>query len=285
MMSIAGTDMKIARTVSEISSFLNKSSRSIGLVPTMGSLHEGHIALIKKARSLCKTVVVSIFVNPTQFAPDEDLNIYPRDFEHDKIVCENSGADIIFYPSVDEIYPNGFLTAVKVNKLTEVLEGESRPSHFEGVTTIVAKLFNIIHPNLAFFGKKDAQQLIVIQKMIADLNIPTEIVSIETVREPNGLAYSSRNIYLSDKQRKEAVVLYQALKRAESVIKWGQKECSIIEKVIEREIKKSKEATIDYISCNEVNNLSKLSRIIENNSLILLAVFFGKTRLIDNIWL
>jgi len=284
-MSTAGADMKIARTVKEISSFLNENSRPIGLVPTMGSLHEGHIALIKKARSLCKTVVVSIFVNPAQFAPDEDLNIYPRDFEHDRIVCENSEADIVFYPSVDEIYPDGFLTAVKVNKLTEVLEGESRPSHFEGVTTVVAKLFNIIHPNFAFFGKKDAQQLIVIQKMIADMNMPAEIVSIETVREPNGLAYSSRNVYLSDKQRKEAVVLYQALKRAESVIKWGQKECSIIEKVIEREIKKSKEAKIDYISCNKVNNLSKLSKIIENNSLISLAVFFGKTRLIDNIWL
>ncbi len=276
--------MRIAKTVDEVRSFLKESGHSVGFVPTMGFLHKGHVELIKKARKLCKTVVVSIFVNPTQFTPNEDLSIYPRDFEHDKTICENNGVDIIFYPPADEIYHDSFLTTVTVVKLTDVLEGKSRPTHFEGVTTVVAKLFNIIMPDLAFFGKKDAQQLIIIRKMVEDLNMPLKIVSVETVREKNGLACSSRNNYLNDKQKKQAVVLYKALKKAEAAIKMGQKECSIIEKIIEMEIKKSEEANIDYISCNKIDDMTKLNKIIENTSLISLAVSFGKTRLIDNIW-
>ncbi|HDH10472.1 MAG TPA: pantoate--beta-alanine ligase [Deltaproteobacteria bacterium] len=277
--------MKIAKTVREMRSLVKNSKRPIGLVPTMGSLHKGHEELIKRARLMCKTVAVSIFVNPTQFAPNEDLNSYPRNFVNDRNLCIDNGADILFYPPIEEIYPDNFSTTVKVNKLTEVLEGKSRPSHFEGVTTIVAKLFMMIMPDFAFFGKKDAQQLIVIQKMTDDLNMPISIIPVETVRKPNGLAYSSRNSYLNEKQRREAVVLYNALMRAKTIVRTGEKRWNVIKKEMENEIGKSKEAKIDYISCSRTDNLAELNEINENNSLISLAVFFDKTRLIDNIWL
>jgi len=277
MMSTAGNNMKIAKTVKELRSLIKNSRRPIGLVPTMGSLHKGHMEL--------KTVVVSIFVNPTQFAPNEDLNSYPRNFVNDQNLCTDNGVDILFYPPTEEIYPNDFSTIVKVNKLTEVLEGKSRPSHFEGVTTIVAKLFMMVMPDFAFFGKKDAQQLIVIQKMTGDLNMPISIIPVETVRKQDGLAYSSRNSYLNEKQRREAVVLYNALMRAKTIVQAGQRKWNVIKEEMEKEIGKSKEAKIDYISCNRTDSLSELNEINENNSLISLAVFFDKTRLIDNIWL
>ena len=271
--------------IHSLSKKLKREGNSIGFVPTMGFLHEGHLSLVKESKKNNDVTIVSIFVNPTQFAPNEDLNSYPRNFVNDRNLCIDNGADILFYPPIEEIYPDNFSTTVKVNKLTEVLEGKSRPSHFEGVTTIVAKLFMMIMPDFAFFGKKDAQQLIVIQKMTDDLNMPISIIPVETVRKPNGLAYSSRNSYLNEKQRREAVVLYNALIIAKTIVRTGEKRWNVIKKEMENEIGKSKEAKIDYISCSRTDNLAELNEINENNSLISLAVFFDKTRLIDNIWL
>ncbi len=285
MRLIAGINMKTVETIDELRSLIKNSPRPIGFVPTMGYLHKGHAQLIKKARLMCKTVVVSIFVNPTQFAPDEDFSSYPRDFEHDRSVCLENGADLIFYPSDKEVYPEDFLTTVKVKKLTEVLEGKSRPTHFEGVTTIVAKLFMMVMPDFAFFGKKDAQQLIVIKKMVSDLNMPVSIVPVEIVREPDGLAYSSRNVYLDKKQREEATLLYKGLMRAKKAFESGEKDCDSLKKLIREEIAKAEGAKIDYISFNRIDNLNELDRIEKGNTLLSLAVFFGKTRLIDNIWL
>lgn len=261
-----------------------RKNASIGFVPTMGYLHEGHLALIKQAKEDNDIAVVSIFVNPTQFSPNEDLDKYPRDFERDKMLCEQNGVDYIFYPSKENMYPEGFQTYVSVDKLTKVLEGASRPTHFRGVTTVVNKLFNIIKPDKAYFGKKDAQQLLVIKRMVKDLNMDIEIVGMPIIRENDGLAMSSRNKYLNPDERKSAICLHQSLDRAKDLIKSGVNSADNIKNEMRKLIESYKYTKIDYISINRISDLRELADIEKQNTLVSLAVFVGNTRLIDNIW-
>ncbi|OGX14917.1 MAG: pantoate--beta-alanine ligase [Omnitrophica WOR_2 bacterium RBG_13_41_10] len=270
------------RIMSGLSCKIKMQHKTIGLVPTMGALHEGHLSLIRRARKDNDYVVVSIFVNPTQFSPKEDLKKYPRPLKQDMRLCKKEGVDIIFYPSVEMMYPKDYKTYIKVSKLDEVLCGKFRPGHFQGVTTVVAKLFNIVSADNAYFGQKDAQQAIIIQKMVIDLNIPVRIKITPTVREKDGLAMSSRNAYLNQKERKEAVVLYQALKLAGRLIKQGNKNSADIIKRMQYLILTKKSAKIQYLAIVDTQDLRLVSRIKEK-ILIALAVSIGKTRLIDNI--
>ena len=258
--------------------------KEIGFVPTMGYLHEGHLSLVRQAKKDNDVVIVSIFVNPLQFAPNEDYESYPRDIKRDEELLKKEGVDVLFYPSVQDMYPDGFQTYVQVENLTKVLEGRSRPTHFRGVTTVVLKLFNITKPHRAYFGKKDAQQLIVIKRMVRDLNLDVEIVGMPIVREEDGLAMSSRNKYLNDEERKQAVCLYRALRRAEELIKGGVYDAERIKKEMEDVIKLYPLAEIDYISINRISDLEELDRVEDGNTLVSLAVRIGKTRLIDNMW-
>ena len=258
--------------------------KEIGFVPTMGYLHEGHLSLVRQAKKDNDVVIVSIFVNPLQFAPNEDYESYPRDIKRDEELLKKEGVDVLFYPSVQDMYPDGFQTYVQVENLTKVLEGRSRPTHFRGVTTVVLKLFNITKPHRAYFGKKDAQQLIVIKRMVRDLNLDVEIVGMPIVREEDGLAMSSRNKYLNDEERKQAVCLYRALRRAEELIKGGVYDAERIKKEMEDVIKLYPLAEIDYISINRISDLAELDRVEDGNTLVSLAVRIGKTRLIDNMW-
>ncbi len=260
-----------------------KQGQSIGLVPTMGYLHEGHLALVKEARRQCDRVVVSIFVNPIQFGVGEDFEQYPRDLEQDSTLLEKEKVDALFSPSIRDMYPGGFQTFVEVyGEITEKMCGASRPGHFKGVTTVVSKLFNICLPDRAYFGQKDAQQLMVVEKMVRELNFPLEIVRVPIVREKDGLAMSSRNVYLSPEERAEALVLYRALKMAEEEIKNGEREIGIIRQKMEELIRACPRAAIDYIAINNANDLSEL-QTCSDQVLIALAVKFGKTRLIDNL--
>lgn len=254
----------------------------VGLVPTMGYLHEGHLALVRRARTENSSVVVSIFVNPAQFGPQEDFEKYPRDHVLDLAILEKEKTDIVFMPSVAEMYPPQFNSWVEVGKVTERLEGASRPGHFRGVTTVVAKLFNIVEPTRAYFGQKDAQQAIVIKKMVADLNMNLEIVTVPTVREPDGLAMSSRNIYLNPQERQTALVLYQALSLAQQLWSQGEKDAEQIRQQMLALIKKQPLATIDYVSIADTETLDELDTV-KPPALVSLAVRIGKTRLIDNI--
>jgi pantoate--beta-alanine ligase len=279
--------MKIIKTVQEMQELADKlrsAGKSIGFVPTMGYLHPGHLSLVRIAKQQTDFVVVSIFVNPLQFGPAEDFDRYPRDFKRDEQLLEKEGANAIFYPELTEMYPSGFSTSVAVEKLTEQLCGKSRPGHFTGVTTVVAKLFNIVKPDKAIFGQKDAQQAFVIKRMVRDLNFDIEIVIAPTMREPDGLAMSSRNSYLSPEERKESAVLYQALQLAENLIRQGEKEAGTIIKEMEILIRSKPSARIDYVSIVDTENLQPVKKI-EGEVLIALAVRFGKTRLIDNILL
>ena len=221
----------------------------------MGFLHEGHLSLIRKAKSECDIVVVSVFVNPTQFAPSEDYSRYPRDIERDAALASESGCDILFVPTAEEMYPSEFASYVAVEQLSAVLEGKFRPTHFKGVTTVVAKLFNIVQPRIAYFGQKDAQQFIIIKKMVSDLNIPIHIEIIPTVREADGLAMSSRNVYLSHDERKNAVVLNQSLKHAETVIRSGERDSSVIIASMRDLIQSKNPAQIDYIEIVDTTTL------------------------------
>jgi len=268
----------------ELADKLRSAGKSIGFVPTMGYLHPGHLSLVRIAKQQTDFVVVSIFVNPLQFGPAEDFDRYPRDFKRDEQLLEKEGANAIFYPELTEMYPSGFSTSVAVEKLTEQLCGKSRPGHFTGVTTVVAKLFNIVKPDKAIFGQKDAQQAFVIKRMVRDLNFDIEIVIAPTMREPDGLAMSSRNSYLSPEERKESAVLYQALQLAENLIRQGEKEAGTIIKEMEILIRSKPSARIDYVSIVDTENLQPVKKI-EGEVLIALAVRFGKTRLIDNILL
>jgi len=254
----------------------------VGFVPTMGYLHEGHLALVKRARAENRWVIASIFVNPAQFGPQEDFNDYPRDPQRDLAMLEKEKTDIVFMPSVAEMYPAQFNSRVEVNKVTERLEGASRPGHFRGVTTVVAKLFNIIQPTKAYFGQKDAQQAIVIRKMVADLNMNLEIVTIPTVREPDGLAISSRNTYLNPQQRQAAAVLYQALSLAQQLWAQGEKNAQLLRQEMTGLIQKQPLATIDYVSIADADTLDELDTD-RSPALVSLAVKIGSTRLIDNI--
>jgi len=275
-------NMKVVETVDEMKRLSRELIEPMGFVPTMGYLHEGHLSLVKRARMENASVVVSIFVNPTQFGPKEDFRTYPRDTQRDLALLEKEKTDVVFMPSEAEIYPDGFNGWVEVSKLTERLEGASRPGHFKGVTTVVAKLFNIVGPTKAYFGQKDAQQAIVINKMVADLNMNLEVVTCPTVREPDGLAMSSRNIYLNPEERQAALVLYQALNLAQTLWSQGEKDAKRIRQQMTGLIQEQPLANIDYVSIADPKTLKELEEV-SPPALASLAVRFGKTRLIDNV--
>lgn len=254
---------------------------SVGFVPTMGYLHEGHESLIKRAASENHKVVVSIFVNPTQFGPNEDLEKYPRDLKKDSLICEAAGADLIFHPEVEEMYASDACTAVNMSGLTSGLCGKSRPTHFSGVCTVVTKLFNIVPADKAYFGEKDAQQLAIIKNMVEDLNIDIKIVGCPIVREEDGLAKSSRNIYLSSQEREAALILNKSLKAAKKAIEAGVKNTSDLKGLIVEIIEEEPLAKIDYVEIVDSKSLKNVE-VIENDVLVALAVYIGKTRLIDN---
>ncbi|MCP1421667.1 pantoate--beta-alanine ligase [Paenibacillus xylanexedens] len=287
--------MKVLRTIAELRQELSlkrqaiRSSASVvGLVPTMGYLHQGHASLMQAARQQSDIVVLSIFVNPIQFGPNEDFDSYPRDEARDVETARSQGVDIVFIPSVEEMYPQATQTTVSVSKLTERLCGASRPGHFDGVTTVVSKLFNIVQPQRAFFGMKDAQQVAVIQQMVNDLNMPVEIVPCPIVREEDGLALSSRNVYLNPEQRTQALVLSKALRAAQEAADTGvATPAADIRRILREHIATSPLAVIDYAEIQAFPSLEPLADQEEvqgrDDLLIALAVKFGKTRLIDNI--
>lgn len=279
--------MQIIKTSKELNDWAGKNKnngKTIGLVPTMGYLHEGHKSLIQKSSSQNDLTVVSVFVNPTQFGENEDLDSYPRDLERDKKAAEEAGADIIFHPSAADMYPENYGTYVSVDSgITKILCGKSRPIHFRGVTTVVAKLFNLSMADRAYFGQKDAQQLAVILRMVSDLNMNIEIVPCPIVRESDGLAMSSRNTYLSSEERKQAPVLSKSLKIAEESIHNGEKDLKTIKNSIRKIISEAPLADIEYIEAYTFPGLSECGSILSEKTLIALAVRFGSTRLIDNI--
>jgi len=267
----------------KLSESARKEGKIIGFVPTMGYLHEGHLSLIRTARKRCDLLVVSIFVNPTQFGPNEDLNSYPRDFERDSKLCEKEGVDVIFAPSAEEMYPDGYSTWVEVKgPVTEVLCGAFRPGHFRGVTTVVAKLFNIVQPHFAVFGQKDAQQLVVIKKMTRELNFPVEIVAAPTVREKDGLAMSSRNEYLNENERKVAPKIYQSLILAKNMLLSGERDTEKIKNEMRKFLESAKLIKIQYIDIVDADTLKPLKNA-QGRVMVALAAFLGRARLIDNI--
>jgi pantoate--beta-alanine ligase len=273
--------MKVIETIAGMREARRLAEGTVGFVPTMGYLHEGHLSLVRRARQENDLAVVSIFVNPTQFGPGEDLARYPRDIPRDLAMLEPL-TDIVFMPSTAEMYPPGFNSWVNVAGVTEMLEGAARPGHFRGVATVCAKLFNIVQPNRAYFGQKDAQQLAVIQKMVRDLDMPLEVVPCETVREPDGLAMSSRNTYLNIEQRQAAAVLYRALSLARERWRAGERGAAELRRQMTELIKKEPLANIEYISVADANTLKELDKIA-GPALVSMAVKIGKTRLIDNI--
>ena len=276
--------MRIIKSVSEMQAYsesLRSKNIKIGFVPTMGALHDGHLSLLKKSIETTDQTVLSIFVNPAQFAPSEDFNEYPRDFRTDEESARNSGVDAIFYPSVEEIYPDGYSTFSVVEGLSDILDGVSRPSHFKGVTTIVNKLFNIVNPQFAFFGQKDAQQAVIIKKMVTDLNLNVEIIVCPTVRDEDGLALSSRNALLTREEREQAPLIYKSLVKAESLHAGGEYESSKITALIEEIISSATTAKIDYIAVVDEETLQPVEST-QSGALVAAAVFFGGTRLIDN---
>jgi pantoate--beta-alanine ligase len=268
----------------EISRSLKKEGKSIGFVPTMGYLHKGHISLIHESKKITNVTVVSIFVNPIQFAPNEDLSKYPKDFQKDKKFLIENEVDYLFFPSSKEIYPNEFQTYVEVSELTKILEGEFRPTHFKGVTTVVAILFNSIYADFAFFGQKDAQQAAIIKRMTKDLKFDIKIIICPIVREPDGLAMSSRNFYLSAKERNDALVLHDTLISVEKMIMNSKKELKNIFPEFVQKIKLCKNCRLDYLSAVESESFGIVDKIEKGKSYyILIACYIGKTRLIDNI--
>ncbi|EYE88848.1 pantoate--beta-alanine ligase [Fervidicella metallireducens AeB] len=276
--------MKIIKSIAQMKDEIKEiksKNLTIGFVPTMGYLHDGHKSLIERARIENDVVVVSVFVNPTQFGPNEDFEKYPRDEKRDADTCADSGCDILFMPETSDMYQGNYSTFVEVFGLTDRLCGASRPGHFRGVCTVVTKLFNIVKADRAYFGQKDAQQLAVIRRMVIDLNMDIEVVGCPIVRENDGLALSSRNTYLSDNERKQAVVLYQSLQRAKELISEGEYEVNTIKNEMFRIIKTSESAKVDYIEIVDNINLKPVERI-KGEILIALAVKIGNTRLIDN---
>jgi pantoate--beta-alanine ligase len=273
--------MQVVEPIFEIRALRQKLSGTVGFVPTLGFLHEGHLALVKQARMENSTVIVSIYVNPAQFAPREDFRAYPRDLNRDLALLRGEEVDIVFVPSDDEMYPPEFGSWVDVEKVTEQLEGVSRPGHFRGVATVVAKLFNIVQPSRAYFGQKDAQQVVVIKRMVADLNMGIEVVVVPTFRESDGLATSSRNIYLGPGERQAATVLFKALTLAQQLGWGGEKDAEKIRRQMVSLIQKEPLAQIDYVSIADAETLEELS-LIDRPALASLAVRIGKTRLIDN---
>jgi pantoate--beta-alanine ligase len=279
--------MDIIESVQEMSRLtreLRRAGQTIGFVPTMGFLHEGHLSLVREAKKENDRVVVSIFVNPTQFGPGEDYEEYPRDLEGDAEKLRVIGIDYIFNPEVADMYPEGYNSFVEVSGITEVLCGKSRPGHFRGVTTVVTKLFNIIQPDRAYFGQKDFQQLMVIKKMVRELNIPVEVKGLPIIREEDGLARSSRNKYLDNRERAAATALYHSLMRARELYQKGIKDTSRIKKEVIDLISSEPLARIDYVEIVDPDTLQEIKRVKEQ-ALVALAVYIGKTRLIDNLLL
>jgi pantoate--beta-alanine ligase len=281
--------MRIVRAKSELREALaepRREGKRIGLVPTMGSFHEGHLSLIRRARQDCDLVVVSLFVNPAQFAPDEDLEAYPRDEERDAAAAEREGVDLLWAPAADEIYPEDFGTTVEVSEtLTGVLEGDPKhrgPSHFRGVTTVVAKLFNAVQPDVAYLGRKDAQQAVVIERMVRDLDFPVEIEVLPTVREPDGLAMSSRNAYLSAEERTRALAISRALRAADEAAAHGERSAAALTGIVERELR---DAGIEpeYVEARDAEDLSPLADLNGRPVLVAVAARIGRARLIDNV--
>ncbi|PIS27138.1 MAG: pantoate--beta-alanine ligase [Candidatus Marinimicrobia bacterium CG08_land_8_20_14_0_20_45_22] len=277
--------MRVVSSIPETREILREirlAGKSVGLVPTMGYLHEGHLSLVDEAKKRCNFIVMSIFVNPTQFGPNEDLDKYPRDFERDEKLAQQRGVDLIFYPNVAEMYPKPYFTYVMTEQLSKTLCGASRPIHFRGVTTIVSKLFNIVQPDIAVFGQKDAQQAIIIRRMVDDLNFPVQVVVAPIVREADGLAMSSRNVYLSPEERQQAPIIFRALKSAKELVLNGNRDALAVAELIRRTIGESRLAEIEYI---EIVNSITLENVqnIESGNFVAVAVRFGKTRLIDNL--
>ncbi len=274
--------MRVARTIDEVRALRHQLSDTVGFVPTMGYLHEGHLALIRQARAENPAVIASIYVNPAQFGPGEDLASYPRDLDRDLELLQAEEADIVLFPSEAEMYPPGFSSWVDVGRIAERLEGASRPGHFRGVATVVAKMFNIIRPSRAYFGQKDAQQVLVIKRMVADLNMDVGIVAVPTLRESDGLAMSSRNVYLNPEERRAATVLFRALTLARQLRSDGEHDADEIRRRMIQLIEEEPPAQIDYVSIADAESLEELSRI-DRPALASLAVWIGGTRLIDNI--
>jgi len=275
--------MQVVTTVAEMRRLRSQMAGGVGLVPTMGYLHEGHLFLVRRARADNEYVVVTIFVNPTQFGPQDDYQRYPRDPERDLRLLEQEGADVVFMPSVEEMYPPGFDAWVEVGEsLTGRLEGAARPGHFRGVTTVVAKLFEIVQAQRAYFGQKDGQQLAVIRKMVADLNMGVEIVGLPTVREPDGLAMSSRNVYLSPEERRAATILWRSLGRARELFDGGERRAEVIRGEMGAVLASEPLARVEYVSVADAETLAELEAI-EGPAMVSLAVRIGATRLIDNV--
>ena len=277
--------MKVVNTITELQELIKHEKsqhHSIGLVPTMGFLHEGHRALLKRARQENEMIVLSVFVNPLQFGPNEDLANYPRDFDRDQKVAEEVGVDILFHPSVQEMYPNELSVTMQVHKRTNVLCGKSRPGHFDGVVTVLTKLFHLVQPNKVYFGKKDAQQVAVVDSLVNDLNFPLQIVAVDTVREHDGLAKSSRNVYLTEEERAEAPILYRSLQRGLELIRAGEKNPESVISCIADMIHAETTGEVDYVSMLSYPNLETVE-LINGDYIIALAVKFSKARLIDNV--
>lgn len=278
--------MKVVSKVSEMQSIardLKSSGKKIAVVPTMGYLHEGHLSLVRKASELADVVITTIFVNPKQFAPNEDFERYPRDFERDKKLLEETHCDYVFYPEISEMYPIGFSTSITMTGITKVFEGESRPTHFDGVALVVLKLFNITKADVAIFGQKDYQQTLVVKQLVKDLNLDIEIVVAPIVRESNGLAMSSRNRYLSEKERESASIIFYALEEAKRAIASGERRRKIINSIVISTLRTVPEIKIDYVHTVKAHNLELVDEFMPGEEVvILIACWLGRTRLIDN---
>ena len=277
--------IRLIKSIDEMREFIGQAKaqkKIIGLVPTMGALHEGHLSLVRMAKEMCHIVVVSVFVNPTQFGPNEDLDKYPRDVNEDCLKVDSAGGTVVFAPEADEMYPDGFSSFVNVSGITEKLCGLSRPGHFQGVATVVSKFFNIVKPDYAYFGQKDAQQALVIEKFVNDLNFDVKICVGYIVRDEDGLALSSRNQYLSAEEKEAALVISRSLNLAEEFVKNGERDINKLKEIVTSEIKKEKLAEIDYVEIYDCPSLEEIE-VIENRALLAVAVKIGATRLIDNI--
>ena len=279
--------MKICNTIEDMRAACRAArhgGKRLGFVPTMGALHEGHLSLVRAAKAACDVVAVSIFVNPTQFGPTEDLAKYPRTFERDRELLESEGVELLFAPAVEEMYPAGAATWVTVEGLSDKLDGRSRPGHFRGVSTVVAKLFHVVEPDVAFFGQKDAAQIAVVRRMVRDLSFPVEIVACPIVREADGLAMSSRNAYLNEQQRKQALVLHRALMQVKNLWESGERGAEKLLAAGRAEVALEEAGRLDYFEIVDAESLDAVEKV-ESGTLVAVAAFVGTTRLLDNILL
>jgi pantoate--beta-alanine ligase len=277
--------MKICKSIEDMRAACRDARRTgkrLGFVPTMGALHEGHLSLIRAARAACEVVAASIFINPTQFGPTEDLAKYPRTFDYDRQLLEKEGVELLFAPSVEEMYPAGGVTWVEVEGLSNKLDGRSRPGHFRGVTTVVAKLLHVVEPDVAFFGQKDAAQVAIIRRMVRDLNFPVRIVACPIVREPDGLAMSSRNVYLEGQQRQQALALHRSLMRVMKLWERGERSAEKLVVAGREEIAKEKLVRLDYFEIVDADGLDPVE-IATSGAMVVVAAFLGTTRIIDNV--